>query len=307
LKRFDVLVVGDANIDLVVEECPGLPVPGQEIRVKNMITNVGGGAALCAMGLSKLGLRTSFYGVLGSDLYGNFIRNQFRELNIETSYLKTSKNNNTGISISIFGESDRAFITYDGSNLEFDISSVDLEVVNQARHIHITGYKGLKNHDKYVSFIKNVKKKGVTISTDVGWDETGEWYNGIFELISDVDVFFTNEVEALNYTKSKSIEDALIILGKHCNNVVVKMGEKGSAAKLQDEILYEPAHKVKVVDTTGAGDSFNAGYLYGFLKNETLKNCLRYGNGCGALSVTKSGGNTGFPNLESLLRLIKGN
>ena len=305
LDRFDVIVVGDANIDLIVEGCNSLPLLGEEIRVKNISTNIGGGAALCAMGLSKLGMKTAFCGVMANDLYGSFIMNEFEKNNVEVYCVKHSKMNSTGITIAVFGENDRSFITFDGANSEFDLCKVDLETVSLARHIHLTGYRGNANHKKFMEFIYKLKQVDVTISTDVGWDDTGEWFSGIFELISHVDVFFINEIEALNYTKCKDIKESLNTIAKYCKNVAIKMGAKGAIGRRGDETAYEEALSVEVVDTTGAGDSFNAGYVYGFLKGEKLRKCLIYGNACGALSVTKQGGNTGFPDEIMLENFIK--
>lgn len=304
MEKFDVMVVGDANIDLVVEGLKCYPPAGQEVRVKNMSTNVGGGAALCAMGLSKLGLKTAFYGILGNDLYGNFVIQQLKSINIETYPIKISESKGTGISIALFGEKDRSFITYDGSNSEVDLNKVDMEIVKRSRHVHITGYNSRK-HESYLKFIRNLKEAGVTVSTDVGWDETGEWYEGLFELISYVDVFFINEIEVLNYTRCKTAEEGLKKLSQYCRIVAVKMGSRGACAIQDGEIVKEGALDVEVVDTTGAGDSFNAGFLYGFLKGADLKKCLQYGNACGGFSVTKAGGNTAFPDSKTLEAFIQ--
>lgn len=307
MKKYDVMVVGDVNIDLIVEGCDSVPEPGREIRVKNIATNVGGGAALCAMGLSKLGLKTGFYGLFGNDIYSSFILNKFNECNIETYRGDVDENNHTGISIAIFGENDRAFITYDGPNSEFDVSNIDMDIAKLAGHIHVTGYKGRKNHDRYVEFVRKLKEHGLTVSTDVGWDDTGEWYEGIYEFISLVDIFFINEVEAVNYTHSSDLNTAINKLSKFCRVVALKLGSNGSAAKSGSETAFEPAYEVEVVDTTGAGDSFNAGFIYGYLNGFKLDKCLRYGNACGALSTTKSGGNTGFPDILELERFMAEN
>lgn len=305
VKKWDVYVVGDINVDLIVPDMNSLPSPGQEINVDNMTLNVGGGAAIFTLGLAKLGVKAAFNGIIGDDMCGKFILNELKSRSIDTSLIRISEQNKTGISIALTNENDRSFITYMGTNTELDINSVDN--IQLAKHVHVTGYRGSLNHKKYIEALKKIKQTDATISLDVGWDDTGEWYEGIFEIISYVDIFFINEVEAINYSKCETAEKALKKLSQFCSNVVIKMGSKGSVSVRNGKVETAEAFKVKAIDTTGAGDSFNAGYVYAFLKGLDLKNCLICGNGCGALSVTALGGNTGFPNENELQDFINAN
>lgn len=114
-----------------------------------------------------------------------------------------------------------------------------------------------------------------------------------------------NETEAIHYSRKISAKEAIVDFSKYCKLVVAKLGKNGSIA-ISDGKEYEASsYHVTAVDTTGAGDSFNAGFIYGFLKGKTVMECLKYGNGCGALSVTELGGNTGFPTEEELSEFIK--
>ncbi len=302
MKKWDVYVTGDINVDLLVQGLDKLPLPGQEINVNNIELCVGGGAALFTLGLAKLGVNTVFDGVLGNDLYGRFILEELKSKSVDTSLIKQSQQNRTGISIALTNEKDRSFITYIGSNAEVELN-IDHNI-SLAKHTHLTGYRGGSNHESYIAALKKIKNCNMTVSFDVGWDDTGEWYEGIYEIISYVDVFFINEVEAVNYSKCAVVEEAMKKFSSYCNNIVIKLGSKGSIAYKNGEIETAEAYKVKAVDTTGAGDSFNAGYIYGFLKGENLKKCLMYGNACGALSVTEFGGNTGFPYEDELHKFI---
>lgn len=302
MKKWDVYVTGDINVDLLVQGLDKLPLPGQEVNVNNIELCVGGGAALFTLGLAKLGVNTVFDGVLGNDMYGKFILEELKNKSIDTTLLKISSKNRTGVSIALTNEKDRAFITYIGSNAEVELNIDDN--VNLAKHIHLTSYRGRSNHETYINALKKIKASDISVSFDVGWDDTGDWYEGIYEIISYVDIFFINEMEAINYSRCQTVEEAIKKFSKYCNNIVVKMGSKGSISYKNGEIETANAYKVKAVDTTGAGDSFNAGYVYGFLRGEELKKCLEYGNACGALSVTEFGGNAGFPYEESLHEFI---
>ena len=305
-KKWDVYVYGDVNIDLVVPGVEALPQPGVEEDVPVMETFVGGGAALFTLGVAKLGLRPVFQGSVGRDMYGEYIRGLFREMGVDDALLADSDDRKTGISISFTTEKDRCFLTYRGTNDGLSLKHIDLERLPAARHVHVTGYAGRSNHDEYLDVLQRIHAMGdVTVSFDVGWDGTGEWYEGIFELLPMIDVLFMNETECLHYTRCETAEAGARRLAERAGMAVIKLGKKGAMAVRGDEEFFVPGYKVKAVDTTGAGDSFNAGFVYGFLQGLPMEACLKCGNGCGALSVTKLGGNTGLPVRAELEKWIR--
>ncbi|MBB6672445.1 carbohydrate kinase family protein [Cohnella nanjingensis] len=305
MKPYDVVVIGDANIDLVVAGCNEMPEPGQEVLVNDMTLHVGGGAALFSLALAKLGMKLAFNGVLGEDGFGQFIRERFLQSGIDTRYIRSSSKYNTGISIAINPEKDRSFITYTGTNAELSLLQLDMDSVVLGRHVHLTGYRGSRNHEEYVDMARKLKRLGLTTSLDVGWDDTGEWYKGIFELMREVDIFFMNEVEARRYTGCATTERSLQELSRHGRHVVLKLGEAGAMASVGGRMSYRSAFEVDVVDTTGAGDSFNAGYVYGFLNGYRTEQCLLLANACGALSVSRFGGSTGVGDRAAVERFIR--
>ena len=305
-KKWDVYVYGDVNIDLVVPGVDSLPAPGTEVDTPVMETFVGGGAALFALGVAKLGLVPVFQGSVGRDMYGAYIRNLFRELGADDSLLTDSDTKKTGISISFTNELDRCFLTYRGTNEGLSLRYMDLEQVKYARHVHVTGYEGTSNHAEYRDMLTRIKALGdVTVSVDVGWDMTGAWYEGIFELLPFIDVLFMNETECCHYTRCEDPEAGARKLAEGAGMAVIKLGKRGSMAVKDGVLTFAPAYSVTAVDTTGAGDSFNAGFVSAYLRGLPMEDCLKYGNGCGALSVTKLGGNTGFPFREELEKWIR--
>lgn len=305
-KKWDVYVYGDVNIDLVIPGVSKFPEPGQEDETEVMETMVGGGAALFTLGLGKLGLHPVFQGSVGDDLYGRFILEEFAGRHVDTQLLEVSKTLKTGISISFTNEKDRSFLTMRGTNENLDISRASLDAVAQARHIHVTGYAGSRNHDVYLAFLKEVKEKtDTTVSLDMGWDSSGEWKREVYELFPLVDVLFMNETEAIHYGRKDTAEEAGLSFAQHCPVVVIKLGAKGSVAFADGTCHRKERYRVNAVDTTGAGDSFNAGFIYGYLRGRSIPECLCCGNGCGALSVTALGGNAGFPDEEGLWAFIR--
>ncbi|WP_028608899.1 carbohydrate kinase family protein [Paenibacillus harenae] len=304
MKKFDAVVIGDVNIDLIVAGYGEPPLPGQEVFVENMLTQVGGGAALFSLALAKLGMKLAFHGILGKDYYGQYLLDQFEQSGIDTRSMIFSDKNRTGITIALHPEKDRSFITYAGSNAELSLRRINMKSVTEGRHVHLTGYKGSANHAEFAETVKELKEYGLSISFDTGWDNTGEWYSGILELAGQIDVFFMNETEALHYTGCENVEEAIRLLSKYAGHVVVKLGSKGATAVVNGKTTYHPGFRVKSVNTTGAGDSFNAGYIYGYLTGEEPKKCLEYGNACGALSVGAYGGSTGAADRETIERMI---
>lgn len=305
-KKWDVFIYGDVNVDIVIPGVGKFPEPGQEDLTDTMDTYVGGGAALFTLGLGKLGLKPVFQGLIGEDCYGRFIREEFGKSNVDNSLLRFSDKNKTGISLSFTNEKDRSFLTYRGTNAEISLKSIDLNQVQQARHIHVTGYEGRKNHGEYLKLLTEIKAfKSVSVSFDVGWDASGEWFEGIYELFPLIDVLFMNETEAVHYGRKTEAREAVKDFAAYTCIAVAKLGKKGSLACRDGEFYEAVPYKVKAVDTTGAGDSFNAGFIYGYLKGKSLTECLSIGNACGALSVTAYGGNTAFPGEDRLYEFIE--
>lgn len=300
-KKWDVYVYGDVNIDLVVPGVDRLPPPGVEQETPVMETFVGGGAALFALGVAKLGLKPVFQGSVGKDMYGDYIRKTFAQIGVDDYLLADSEDKKTGVSISFTNEKDRCFLTYRGTNEGLSLKHLNLEMLKQARHVHVTGYEGATNHAEYLDMLRRIHALGtVSVSFDVGWDMTGVWYEGIFDLLPMIDVLFMNETECAHYTRCDDVHLGARRLAEKAGMAVIKLGKTGSLAVKDGIETFAPAYKVQAVDTTGAGDSFNAGFVSAYLQGLDMKTCLQYGNGCGALSVTRLGGNTGFPFRQEL-------
>ena len=311
MKKWDIYAAGDINIDLMVPGVEKLPPMGTEMTVDSMPAFVGGGAALFAMGTAKLGMRTVFMGNVGRDFYGTFIRENLKKTGLDDSLLHT-REGSTGITLSFTGQTDRCFITYPGTNAGINPDMINIDDVRQARHIHLTGYEGASNHDVYKRTLTRLRAiPDLTISMDVGWDPTGEWPENIFELFPMIDVMLMNEEECLHYTRCKTVQEGITLIGQHtgvtaaqtdrpAGIAVVKLGKRGSIAYSQGRTENAAPYPVQAVDSTGAGDSFNAGFITGYLLGKALQECLRMGNVCGALSVTAFGGNTAFPTMAEL-------
>ncbi|MBQ7486374.1 MAG: carbohydrate kinase family protein [Clostridia bacterium] len=304
MQKWDVFVMGDINIDLVVPGVETLPPMGSEMVIPAMPTFVGGGAALFAMGTAKLGMKTVFQGRIGRDPYGAFIRQEIRRVGVDDTLLHDDERP-TGISICFTGPRDRCFVTCAGTNDGLSLDELNLDEVRNARHIHLTGYQGAANHDEYKRTLINIREMGnITVSMDVGWDPTGEWPEAICELFPLIDIVLMNETECLHYMRRETVHTCAARIAESAGMAVIKLGSRGSLACRSGRILEVPAFRVEAVDTTGAGDSFNAGFISAYLRGENTEICLMTGNACGALSVTAMGGNTAFPAAEQLEQFL---
>ena len=146
---------------------------------------------------------------------------------------------------------------------------------------------------------------GLTTSFDPNSDPEHSWDSGIGDVLTETDILFLNEAEALQLTRTRSARSALKILGQRVSCAVIKLGVKGALAIKEGEITSSPGFQVKALDTTVAGDSFDAGFISTYLRGESVRECLRAGNACGALSTLKTGGTGGQPDSRTLKRFLK--
>ncbi len=305
MKKFDVIAVGELNVDMVMTGLKSAPTVGREIIAKDCSIVMGSSTAICACGISRLGLKTGFLGKLGRDGFGEIILKGLSDYGISLEHVIVDKSIKTGITVSLSTEKDRALVTYLGSIDALLPSEVNMEVIRSAKHIHIGSFFLQNNLRKGIAEIfKYARSAGVSTSLDAGWDDTENWDYGIREVLKYTDIFFPNEVEALNISKKNDIYEALEDLSGYSKTVVVKCGPRGAALKSGDLFIERPTYDLKPIDTTGAGDSFNAGFIYGYIHGKSLEECMNYGNACGSISVTKIGGASACATLEEVEKLI---
>lgn len=308
MKKFDVLAIGELNVDLIMTGMKSMPVVGREIIADGFTVAMGSSTAICACGISRLGLKTGFIGKTGRDGFGELARKGLQDYGIVLDHVIVDEKIQTGITVSLSTEKDRALITYLGSIDSLTPEDIDFNLLDQTRHIHIGSFfLQSKLRPGIAKLFCEARKRGVTTSLDAGWDDTMNWDYGILEVLGHTDIFFPNETEALNITKKENTEEALNMLSQYCANgtVVVKCGPRGALAKRENTIAQKGTYDLKPIDTTGAGDSFNAGFIYAFINGMELEECLDYGNACGSISVTRIGGAAACATLDEVKKLIK--
>jgi sugar/nucleoside kinase (ribokinase family) len=294
-------VIGELNIDLIATGLGTPPILGQEILATDFQMTLGSASAIFACGIAKLGHEVTFLSLVGRDDTGQFCMDALRQAGVTTEHVRVDSSLKTGVTISLSTEKDRALVTFLGAISELGIEQVSLTTLAGHGHLHLTSY--FLQHRLRPSFpqiLVTAKRYGLTTSFDPNSDPTSEWKDEIWDVLARTDVLFLNESEALQLTRRDNARDALNLLAGKVGCAVIKLGPKGSIARRGDVTELAAGFAVESIDTTGAGDSFAAGFLHGLLEGQDLHTCLRLGNACGALSTLKAGGTTNQPTLQQL-------
>jgi sugar/nucleoside kinase (ribokinase family) len=278
---------------------------GQEILVDETTLTVGGSSVIFACGAARLGLRVGYVGVVGEDEFGRFMLREMSARGVDVGPAIVDPAVNTGITVSLSTPIDRAMLTYCGSIAALTTDRVDRALLGRARHLHVGSYflqTGLQ--DGLPELLAQARAQGLTISMDTGWDPAERWNGGLRDALAQVNVFLPNELEARAITGQGSEETALAALAEYLPVVAVKLGAEGAIARRGEETIRAAPLPVEVVDTTGAGDSFDAGFVYGYLADWSLGRTLRLGCACGSLATRRPGGTNGQPTLAEALEAI---
>jgi sugar/nucleoside kinase (ribokinase family) len=301
-ERFDLLVLGDANPDLILG-VNAAPAFGQvETIVEDAALVLGGSGAILACGAARLGLRVALAGVIGDDLFGGFVRRSIEDEGIDTRALRVDGNRPTGLSVILARPDDRAILTSTGTIADLRGSSIDVDLVDSARHVHVSSYFMQRDLQRDLpALFDAAHARGATTSIDPNWDPDEHWDSGLIELLDRTDVFFPNAVEARLTTGIDDVEGAAKALAEHAKVVAVKLGTDGGFTVDADAVVRSESVPSEVVDTIGAGDSFDAGFLAGQLLGWPLERCLQLAVACGSMSTRAAGGTGAQPTLDQAI------
>jgi sugar/nucleoside kinase (ribokinase family) len=302
-----VLVVGEINVDLVLQGYHEFPVPGREVLVDDFELVLGSASAICAMGLARLGTSVAFLGKIGEDTWGRFCLEALSGRGIDVTRVVRDGGIKTGLTVAITGPSDRALVSYLGSIRALVPADVPDSTFAGFTHLHVSSYflqEGLRPGLPEV--FARARGKGLTTSLDPGFDPSQAWGEDLRRTLREVDLFFPNEVELEGLTGTRDVSEALRRLDNGRTRTVAKLGREGTAVLEGGQVVRVAAFPIEPLDTTGAGDSFNAGFLHGWLGRAPLAECLRLGAACGALSTRGLGGTARQPTREEAEAFIRG-
>ncbi len=306
MKDIDILVIGEVNADLVLTG-DVTPAFGQaEKIIDDAALTIGSSGAIFACGAARLGLRVAYSGVVGDDIFGRFMVDNLRAREVDSSGIRVDPALKTGLSVILSQANDRAILTHLGAINALRAEQVDRALLRRARLVHVTSYflqRALQSD--LPALLAEAHSLGCTVSMDTNWDPAECWAGGLAEALLQVDIFLPNEQEAMAIANKADISAALTALAQNIPTVVIKLGAEGAICQQGAERIQAPGFQVAVVDTTGAGDSFNAGFLYGYLQKQPLADSLALACACGALSTRAAGGVSAQATLAEAQNMIK--
>lgn len=302
-RDLDLLVVGEINPDVIVADPDPRPAFGQvERRVADIRLTIGSSSAITACGAARLGLRVAIVGVVGDDALGRFVVDAIAERGVDVRWVRTDPSLRTGASVVLSGGDDRAILTVEGAIGALTMSDIPAELVSRARHLHVGSWFLQRSlWPDAQRLFADARDAGLTSSIDPNWDPSEQWDSGLRAVLPHIDILLPNAVEAARIAAAAGAEPgpagvALARLGVGGLSgsrplVVVKAGGAGAvAATASGVVASTEAYPVDVVDTTGAGDSFDAGFLDAWLSGAPVNDAIRRAAVCGALSTRRIGG-----------------
>lgn len=306
-KKYDLLTIGDCCVDFILSGGSVVPEFGQKEKiVDNYFLEMGGSCTIFACQAAKLGLKTAVIGKVGADPFGDLILQRLSGAGVDISLMTRDKGLKTGITVVMNTGSDRAMLTYTGTIDVIRPDDVPDSLLDSTRHLHIGSYflmNKIRSH--YPDIVKRVKAGGGSVSMDTNWDPTEQWDGGLKVLLPLVDMLMPNEKEAMAIAGTSTIDSAVAALRKIVPILAVKRGKAGATVHANGVDRAVPAVNVKtVVDTVGSGDSFDAGFLYGYLNGMSLPDCARIGSICGSIKTRAPGGIAGQITLGEIRQMI---
>jgi len=304
MTKKKIFIIGEINVDLIMTGENVEPQWNQEKLVDSFDLVLGSSSCITAAGLAGLGMDVYFVGLVGDDVFGHFCVEELKKKGINTSYVKLVPYIQTGVTLSLSTSKDRALLTYMGTISELGPNDIPEEIYDLADHIHFGSYflqTNMKQHWKDV--LIKARSKKVTTSFDTGWDPNEKWDRDvILSLMEDVSLFIPSEVEINNIFELNDVSQVKKIFPEKYENVTVKLGAKGSMMiNAQGNTTRVSGYSIKPIDTTGAGDSFNAGLIYGYLHGLKNSELLEFANACGALATLRIGGASSVPSVADVI------
>jgi ribokinase len=295
VPRVDLLAVGEAFEDLIFVGLPHMPRSGEELKTARFVSTIGGGAVITATAVSRLGLRAGVVSGLSRDAVTALRRDKVRVVNLKRA------GELHAVTVSLSTKSDRSFVTFNGVNDRLESRLPRALARERATHVHFA--LAPRCCDRWARIVGRLRAQGVTTSWDFGWSPSLRRRPGFRDLVAAVDVVFVNEVEAALYAGTARFAAALGFWRRSTRNTVFKLGHRGSrwvADAPASLDIAVPAPRVRAVDTTGAGDAFNGGFLVALLGGRPPRECLRIGNFVGARSTLAAGGLTALPHRDEV-------
>ena len=306
MATFDVSVIGELNLDLILYGLPQELILEHEHLAKDLSITLGSSSAIFAHNLASLGNKVAFSSCIGSDPFGEICVKRLAESGVDLSRVRRLAGKTTGLTVILPQRKQRFILTYPGTMYEMTDRDLDLSYVFSAKHLHVSSYflqKGLRA--SLIDIFRKAKDAGLSTSLDTNDDPEDRWSSEIQLLLKYTDILLPNEREACKIARVDDVNRAADILSQKVSLVVIKRGSQGAIARAGKESFSAFPPVVDVADPVGAGDSFDAGFIHQYIRGGKVEECLKFANIAGSLSVTRPGGTEAFRDTvhrESFLR-----
>jgi len=299
MKKFDVVGFGALNIDKLFK-VNKIAHEDEESFVKDFTETCGGSAANTIVGLARLGLKTGFIGKVANDREGKLLLEDFKKEEVDTSGIIVAEKGHSGIVMGFVDEmGERALYVAPGVNNQIEFKEISLEYIEKSKFLHLTSFVGQKPFETQKKALKEISEE-VHVSFDPGTLYARKGLEKLKPILEKTFIVFPSSEELKTITGKDYKEAVKILFSLGVSIVAVKLGGKGCyVTDGREEYLIEP-FKVEVVDTTGAGDAFNAGFLYGLLRSRDLYKCGKLGNFVASRCIMKMGARTGLPTISEI-------
>ncbi|GIF18156.1 sugar/nucleoside kinase (ribokinase family) [Actinoplanes tereljensis] len=289
MPEFDVLVVGDANPDLLLrgDVRPRFGQAEQLLTAADLV--LGGSAAITATGCARLGLRTALFAAVADDVFGTLVRQQLAARDV-TLLPADGRGAPTGLTVVLSEPDDRGMLTLPGTISALRPTDLTDDLLTRAKHVHVASlYLQPALSTGLAEIFHRARRLGLTTSLDTNWDPTEKW-ESLTAILQNTDVFLPNAAELQAITGLPNPDEAAATLVRNGTAVVMKDGPRGARAWWPGGTCTAPGRPVDVIDTTGAGDSFNAGFLAARLADRPLTEAVAWAAAAGSLSTRAPGG-----------------
>jgi sugar/nucleoside kinase (ribokinase family) len=296
MPGLDVAIAGEVNLDLILyglgEEMP----LDRELLASNFEMTLGSSSAILAHNLSVLGRKVGFLSRVGGDAMGRMAMERLSEAGVDvTRCIQGVPGSKSGVTILLAHGRSRRILTYPGVMFDLSVADLDVDYLASARHFHLSSLYLLRGlHSGLAELLRILRRRGLTLSLDTNDDPEDRWDGVLEELLPLVDLFLPNEDELRRITRRSSVEEARETLAGTVPLIAVKCGRRGAVVQQGSKRTEVRGVAVNPVDTIGAGDSFNAGFLAAWLDGAEAEVCARAGNIAGALSTQRPGGTEAF-------------
>jgi len=284
----ELATAGDTFEDLVFYGLARLPAAGRELKTPSMVRSPGGGALITAVAAARLGTRCAIVSALSPESV-RFLRKE----GVAVRNLRAAVEP-TAVTVALSTRADRRFVTFEGGNRHLPSRIRPLLPRIRTKHMHFAFVP--RPCAPWVSVLARLRRRGVTTSWDFGWDDELARDPKLWTLATSVDLLFLNRDEALRYSGNRRLSAALKRWRRADNHVAIKLGADGAMVVGGGIDVRVSAHRRRrAVDSTGAGDAFDGGFLAALLRGRSIRQALAAGNRLGALSVRRPGGVAGLP------------